>query len=265
MKISAVIISFNEEKNIESAIRSVDWADEVLVVDSESTDQTREIAGRLGAKVIVRPWPGFAQQKQFATDAAENDWIFSLDADERMTPRLRDEILELERSNDIADGYRVRRLSYYMGRPIRHSGWYPDRQLRFFDRRKASWKKQLIHESVVMVSGSATSDLDGDIEHFSVDNAAHHHKMIGERYAPLSAQQMFNSGRRTTPLKVAFVGPAAFLRSFILRLGFLDGLPGFCIARFGAYHAFLKHLLLWELQTSAKNGGQMSPPTTKQD
>lgn len=265
MKVSAVIISFNEEKNIDSAIRSVDWADEVLIIDSESTDQTREIAANLGAKVVKRAWLGFAEQKQFATDSAENDWIFSLDADERVTPDLRDEILELKASKELADGYRVRRLSYYMGRPIRHSGWYPDLQLRFFDRRKASWKKQLIHESVVMLSGSLTADLDGEIEHFSVDDAAHHHKMIGERYAPLSAQQMFNAGRRTSPLKIAVAGPAAFLRSYVVKRGFLDGLPGFCIARFGAHHAFLKHLLLWELQTGTKHGHRTFAPTTKQD
>ena len=123
MKISAVIISCNEEKNIEDAIRSVSWADEVLVVDSESTDRTREIAESLGARVVVNAWPGFSKQKQYAVDHVANDWIFSLDADERVSAELRAEILELQKGDGSVDGYRIPRLSYYMGRAIKHGGW----------------------------------------------------------------------------------------------------------------------------------------------
>lgn len=249
MKISAVIISYNEEKNIADAIRSVEWADEVLIVDSDSTDKTVQIAKNLGAKIITRPWPGFAAQKQFATDAAENDWILSLDADERVSPALRKEIEEIRDDSPTADGYRIPRLSIYMNRPIRHSGWYPDRQLRLFDRTKGRWKDVRIHESITMDSGANVHDLRGDILHYSVENAAHHHRMIGERYAPLAAEQMFADGRNTSLLRLMTAGPAAFLRSYLLKGGLLDGLPGFIIAKFAAHHAFLKHLLLWEMQT----------------
>ncbi len=251
VKISAVLIAFNEEDKIARAIDSLNWADEILVVDSESSDRTREIAESRGAKVVIQKWLGFSKQKQFAVDSAENDWIFSLDADEQVSKELKNEILQLKTSSSkIADGYKMPRLSYYLERPIRHSGWYPDWQLRFFSRNKGKWKDVLIHESVVVAG--RVEKLRGDILHFSVENAAHHHRMIGERYAPLAADQMFMSGKETTVLKIATAGLIAFIQTYFLKLGFLDGLAGFCIARFAAHHAFLKHLLLWELQRNKK-------------
>lgn len=253
MKISAVIITKNEEKNIAEAIGSVLWADEVLVVDSGSTDETVEIAEQARVKVIQREWPGFAAQKQFAVDSASNDWILSLDADERLSRPLIAEIIALKSQpeNQLADGYRIPRLSFYMIRPIRHGGWYPDRQLRLFNRTKGRWKDVLVHESVEMGPGSKVGQLKNEIHHFSVENAAHHHRMIGERYAPLAAEQMFAKGRRTNPFRIALAGPAAFLGTYFLKGGILDGFPGFCIAKFAAHHAFLKHLLLWEKQKSS--------------
>ncbi len=245
MKISAVIITLNEAEKIADAIDSVSWADEILVVDSGSDDATMSIAAKMGAEVVQRPWPGFAAQKQFAADSARNDWILSIDADERVSDDLSKEIRALDRG---ADGYRIPRLSYYMGRPIRHGGWYPDRQLRLFDRRKGRWRDRRIHESVEMDAGAATSDLRHDILHYSVDDAGHHHRMIGERYAPLAAEQMLAEGRIASPTRIALAAPAAFLRSYVLKAGFLDGLPGLSIASFAAHHAFLKNLLLWEMQ-----------------
>ena len=254
MKISVCIITFNEEKNIAEAIKSVDWADEILVVDSESKDGTRQIAESLGAKVLVEKWRGFSAQKQFAIDNAAYDWIFSLDADERISSELKEEILNLitQSEKNLPDGYRISRLSFYMNRWIRHGGWYPDWQLRLFNRRKGEWKNALIHESVQMNSDAKIEKLNADILHYSVENANHHHQMIGERYAPLAAEQMFQNGRRTSPLKIAAVGFTTFLQTFILKAGFLDGFAGFCIARFAAHHAFLKHLLLWEMQEKVK-------------
>ena len=135
-----------------------------------------------------------------------------------------------------------------MNRPIRHGGWYPDWQLRFFNRAKGKWKDVLIHESVEMEAAARVEKLTGEILHYSVENAAHHHRMIGERYAPLAARRMFENGKRASELKIAFAGFAAFAQAYFLKLGFLDGFAGFCIARFAAHHAFLKNLLLWELQ-----------------
>lgn len=250
MKITATIITYNEAGNIRAACESVAWADEVLVVDSESTDATRDIAGDCGARVINRRWPGFAAQKQFAADEAMHDWIFSLDADERVSPELRQSLEDLLYTNEarLADGYRLARRSFYMGRWVRGGGWYPDYQLRLYRRARGRWEGAHVHESVKMDAGGRVETLDGDLLHYSVRDASHHHRMIGERYAPLAARQMFERGRRTTPLRLALAAPAAFTRSLILKGGFRDGLAGLSIAHFAAHHAFLKHLLLWEMQ-----------------
>lgn len=252
MKISATIITFNEEPNIKAACESVAWADQILVVDSQSTDRTREIAEACGARVIVNPWPGFGAQKQFAVDQAQHDWIFSLDADERVSNDLRKTIESLKQrpETEIADGFLVPRRTFYQQRWIRGGGWYPDRQLRLFNRTKGSWKQRHIHESVAMNNGASVGTLDGDLLHYTSPNAAHHHRVIGERYAPLAAQQMYEEGRRTSAFNVATAGPAAFIRSFILKGGFRDGFAGFTIASFAAHHAFLKHLMLWEKQAT---------------
>lgn len=253
MKISATVITFNEESNIKAACESLAWADEIVVVDSESTDGTRDIAASCGARVIVNPWPGFGAQKQFAVNQANNDWIFSLDADERVSDQLR-RSLEIFKNHPQAetafDGYLIARRTFYQNRWIRGGGWYPDRQLRLFNRTKGHWKQRHIHETVEMSPGARVGDFGGDLLHYTSPNAAHHHRMIGERYAPLAAQQMLEEGRRTSAFKVASAGPSAFIRSFILKGGFRDGFAGFTIASFAAHHAFLKHLMLWEMQAT---------------
>ena len=250
MKISATIIAFNEATNIGDACKSLAWADEIVVVDSGSTDQTRQIAEACGARVITREWPGFAAQKQFAVDQTAYDWIFSLDADERVSDELRASIAKLREKPEtsLADGYRIPRRSFYQGRWIKGGGWYPDYQLRLFRKARGSWEPRHIHESVKLDSGARVERLSGDILHYSVRDAAHHHRMIGERYAPLAAQQMFEERRQTSVLKIAAAAPAAFVRSYILKGGFRDGLAGLSIASFAAHHAFLKHVMLWEKQ-----------------
>lgn len=255
MKITATIITLNEAGNISDAIESVEWADEILVVDSESTDATRDLAERRGARVIVNPWPGFSKQKQFAADSASNDWIFSLDADERVSQELRSSIDELRTkgATQLAGGYRVARRAYYMGRWIRGGGWYPDYQLRLFNRRSGHWGDRIIHESVVMNENARVETLRGDLLHYSMSDPAHHRRMIDERYAPLGAAQMHREGKRTSHLQMAVAGPLAFLRSFVLKGGFRDGLAGYTIARLAAHHAARKHALLYDLQRSSSN------------
>ncbi|HJY27626.1 MAG TPA: glycosyltransferase family 2 protein [Pyrinomonadaceae bacterium] len=254
MQISATIITFNEESNIKAACESVAWADEIVVVDSNSTDATRELAAACGARVITHAWPGFGAQKQFAVEQAKYEWIFSLDADERVSDELKRSIEELRTQPEVAlaDGYEIARRTYYQQRWIRGGGWYPDRQLRFFNKSRGHWKERHIHESVAMNAGSRVDKLNGDLLHYTSPDAAHHHRMIGERYAPLAARQMFEEGRRTSMLRVASAGPAAFIRSLILKGGLRDGFAGFTIASFAAHHAFLKHLMLWEKQTADK-------------
>jgi glycosyltransferase involved in cell wall biosynthesis len=250
MKISAVIIAGNEEAKIADAVRSVAWADEVLVVDSESTDRTREIAEGLGAHVIVNAWPGFSAQKQFGVDNASNDWVFSLDADERVSSALRESIerIRATRSASLPAAYRIPRLTYYLGQPVRHGGWYPDRQTRLFDRRHGKWNGRIIHESWSVNDGSEIADLDGNIIHYTVDTLDEHERMIRTRYAPLGAKHMFESGRRSSHLALLAAGPAAFIQTYLLKLGALDGAAGWHIARFAAMHARLKHEMLLEMQ-----------------
>ena len=250
MQISATIITFNEEPNIKAACESVAWADEVVVVDSNSSDNTRSVAEACGARVITNAWPGFGAQKQFAVDQAKHEWIFSLDADERVSNELKQSIQSLRNlpEAELADGYRIARRTYYQQRWIRGGGWYPDRQLRLFRKSMGHWKQRHIHESVTMNPGARVEKLPGDLLHYTSHDAAHHHRMIGERYAPLAARQMFEEGRRTSVLGVASAGPAAFIRSLVLKGGFRDGFAGFTIASFAAHHAFLKHLMLWEKQ-----------------
>lgn len=250
MKITATIITFNEESNIQAACASVAWADEIVVIDSESTDQTVSLATAAGAHVISNPWPGFSTQKQLAVDQANNEWVFSLDADERVSDELRTSIVGLKSQSEsnLADGYLIARRTFYQGKWIRGGGWYPDRQLRLFKKTAGHWKPRHIHESVEMKPGSRVATLNGDLLHYTAPDASYHHRMIGERYAPLAARQMFEEGRRTSVGKLTTAAPSAFIRSFILKGGFRDGLAGFSIASFAAHHAFLKHLMLLEMQ-----------------
>src|SRR5213075_1830605 len=178
MKISATIITLNEESNIKPACESVAWADEVLVVDSNSTDATRDIAEACGARVISNAWPGFSAQKQFAVEQARHDWIFSLDADERVSDELKNSIESLRNrpESELADGYLVARRTYYQNRWIRGGGWYPDRQLRLFKKSMGHWKQRHIHESVTINPGARVEQLAGDLLHYTSQDAAHHHR-----------------------------------------------------------------------------------------
>ncbi|MGI8732423.1 MAG: glycosyltransferase family 2 protein [Pyrinomonadaceae bacterium] len=254
MKITATIIALNEAEHIRLACESVSWTDEIVVVDSGSTDDTRAIAEKCGARVIENAWPGFAAQKQFAAEQTSHEWILSLDADERVSDELKTSILELSRMDEAqrADGYSIARRAFYMGRWIRGGGWYPDRQLRLYKKSRGHWAGSHVHESVQMDVGARIEILPGDILHYPGSDAAEHHRLIGERYAPLAARQMFEQGRRTSRSKIAIIGPLVFVRSFVLKAGFRDGLAGFTIAWFAAHNAFLKHLMLWELQRDSQ-------------
>lgn len=255
MKITATIITLNEADNIRAACESVEWADEILVVDSESIDATRDLAAACGARVLTNPWPGFAKQKQFAVEKAKHDWIFSLDADERVSPELRTSIADLSRQDEssVAPGYRIARRAYYMGRWIRGGGWYPDYQLRLFDRRRGHWRDRIVHESVTMDPGARVGTLPGDILHYSMRDPEHHRRMIEERYAPLGARQMLRDGKHTSKIQMATAGPFAFVRSYLLKGGFRDGAAGLTIARLAAHHAQLKHRLVYKLRQDSQN------------
>jgi glycosyltransferase involved in cell wall biosynthesis len=238
MKITATIITFNEERNIARSIESLRCCDEILIVDSGSTDRTTELAENLGARVIEANWRGYAGQKNWAADQASHDWVLSLDADEALSEALEAEIWRLKKSGPSHDGYTMPRLARYMGRWILHSGWYPDRKLRLYDRRQAKWVGDFVHESVD-VSGRV-GHLQSNLLHFTCESLAEHIKTM-ERYTTLAAQELA-SRRIQVPLSRVLFAPAwAFFKSYFLKRGFLDGPEGLTISYMAAFYTFLKY------------------------
>ncbi len=238
MKITATIITFNEERNIARSIESLRCCDEILIVDSGSTDRTTELAENLGARVIEANWRGYAGQKNWAADQASHDWVLSLDADEALSEALEAEIWRLKKSGPSCDGYTMPRLARYMGRWILHSGWYPDRKLRLYDRRQAKWVGDFVHESVA-VSGRV-GHLQSNLLHFTCESLAEHIKTM-ERYTTLAAQELA-SRRIHVPLSRVLFAPAwAFVQSYFLKRGFLDGPEGLTISYMAAFYTFLKY------------------------
>ena len=243
-KVSVTIITLDEAEHIAAAIASVAWADEVIVVDSGSTDGTAEIARPKATRVMVREWPGYSAQKNFAADQASNDWVLSLDADERVTPALAQEIRSLLQRGPDAPGYRIKRVSFYLGRWIRTTDWYPDYQLRLYDRRAGRWNGLRIHESFRLTAGQPRL-LSGEIEHYAYRNISHHLKKI-DAYTTLIAEQLHEEGRRTSLVTMALHATFAFFRNYILRRGCLDGVPGLIVSALNSYYVFLKLAKLWE-------------------
>ncbi|MBS0380237.1 MAG: glycosyltransferase family 2 protein [Proteobacteria bacterium] len=237
------MITFNEADRIEACLRSLDFCDELLVVDSHSTDDTRARAAALGARVIERDWPGYRSQKQFAVEAASHDWVLCLDADERVTPQLRGEIQALKaRGFGPAAGYSLPRITDYFGRFLRHGNAYPDRLVRLFDRRRGGWSGYEIHENT-RIDGPV-GRLAGHLEHFSYRSLTDHLNRM-QRYADLMAQALYARGRRCG-LTPVLVNPAwRFLRGYVLRLGFLDGWRGLVFALIEANYVRRKYLGLF--------------------
>jgi glycosyltransferase involved in cell wall biosynthesis len=249
-RVSATIITLNEAANIAACLDALAWCDEVLVVDSGSTDGTVDLARARGARVIAREWPGsYADQKNFAASQTSHDWILSVDADERITPELAKEIQTILQSDPPVGGYRIPRLTWHLGRWIRTTDFYPDYQLRLYDRRRAHWPPRLVHESV-KVDGPF-GYLTHDMQHYAYRDIAHHHQAM-DRYTTLAARAMHEQGRRATALDVTLHPPAAFLRNYLLKRGFMDGLPGFIISAMNAYYVFLKFAKLWEMDRKSR-------------
>lgn len=239
MKISATIVAFNEERNIARAVASLlACVDEIVVVDSGSSDRTREIAAGLGARVIEEPWRGYAAQKNFAASAAAHPWILSIDADEELTPALAKEIAALKNHPPQFDAWTMPRLARYLGRWIRHSGWYPDRKVRLYHRERASWQGEYVHETV-QVSGS-TGSLNSDLLHYTCDSLSQHLGTL-DRYTSLAAQQLAAAGRPVPFRRLVLDPPWTFLRSYLLQRGFLDGPQGFIIAAMASFYTFSKY------------------------
>jgi glycosyltransferase involved in cell wall biosynthesis len=247
-KLSVTIITKNEATDISAALQSVSWADERIVVDCGSTDDTVAIATPLADKVVVHEWLGYVAQKNYATSLASHDWILSLDADERVTPELASEIQQALRQEPPYRGFRIPRVTWHLGRWIRTTDWYPDHQLRLYDRRAAQWTGRHVHEGVEVDGRVGT--LRSELQHYAYRDIAEHEETI-DHYTTLAAQQMFEEGRYASALDIALQPAFAFFRNYILKRGFLDGSVGLTISRMNAHYVALKFQKLRQLESRA--------------
>jgi glycosyltransferase involved in cell wall biosynthesis len=244
--VTATVITKDEADSIADALKSLSWADEIIVVDAESTDQTVAIARQYTDRVYVRAWTGYVDQKNYAASLATHDWIFSLDADERVPEALRAEIRALLASEPRIPGFKMPRVSFYLGRWMRTTDMYPDYQLRLYDRRHAQWDGMHVHESVKLTSGQA-GYLKSELQHYPYKDLSEHLIRM-DRYTTLAARQMFEKGKRATRLELLLHPAIAFARNYIVKGGFRDGKPGLIVSLVNSYYVMLKFAKLWELQ-----------------
>jgi glycosyltransferase involved in cell wall biosynthesis len=245
VKISATVVCGNEEANIADCLESLRWCDEIVVVDSLSTDRTPEIARRYTERLIQRPWAGYVAQKQFALEQAQGDWVIHLDADERCTPELRDAIRAALASPaaDRAAGFEVRRHVHYLGRWIDHGGWYPDWKLRVVRRGRARWTGSDPHDR--LEADGPVERLAADLVHYTYRDFAQHLRTV-ERFADVVAEGWRKDGRRFSLADAVLHPPAKFLECYVWKQGFRDGWPGFVIAVTSAFYVFAKQVKLRE-------------------
>lgn len=245
--LSAILITFNEEAHIRECLAALSFAREIIVVDSGSADATRELAEAAGARVVrTDDWPGFGPQKNRALALATQPWVLSIDADERVPPALRDEIVAVVNTqNPRHDAWEMPRRSSYCGQYMNHSGWYPDRVLRLFRRGTASFTDDVVHERVV--ARGAAGRLRNDLLHETVDSLETVLEKLN-RYSTAGAERMLSKGRRVTFASAITHGLWAFVRTYIVQRGFLDGRMGFVLAVSNAEGTYYRYLKAWLLQ-----------------
>lgn len=252
-KVSAFIVAFNEENNIVECIESVAFCDEILVIDSFSKDNTVALATQCGARVVQHSWEGFRGQKVFGLSHVQHEWVINLDADERITPELRDEILEILRRDAegdvVADGYFLNRVVFYLGRWWRSGGWYPEYRLRFFRKSKATWGGAEPHEKVDI--DGRTDQLVGEVEHYTYKDIEGHISRL-QKYAKISAEDAFSKGRRFSLVSLICNPVMRFFKFFVIKRGYREGVAGFIVGMLEGYYTFLKYVRLWELGANFK-------------
>ena len=254
--ISACIITYNEEKNIRDCLESLKWVEEIIVVDSMSTDSTVSICREYTDSVIQKAWEGHVKQKNFAIKQARNDLVLCLDADERVTPELRREIEHcLSEDSGKIDGYYCSRHSYYLGRWINHGGWYPDYKLRLFKKSRGKWGGKDPHDKVILEGN--TKHLQSELHHFVYRNLSHQLQTV-DNFSTITAQELNSAGERFTVLKLLYRPPLKFFGTYFFRRGFLDGIPGLIISVVSSFYVFLRYAKLWEKQRQNN-----APLTTK--
>jgi len=243
-KLSAVIITKNEATNIARCIQSLNGlVTEIIIVDAFSTDDTFQIAKDLGAKIVQKDWEGYSQNKNYGNQLAKNDWIISIDADEVLTEALKTHLQQLTLEKNTV--YSINRLNNYCGQWIKYCSWHPDWNIRLFNRKVAQWKGDFVHEKLAFANHVNVIRLNGLLHHYSYQNSADHWQRI-ERYSQLSAQQLFQDGKKATFIKLWIAPIARFFRTYFIKLGFLDGIAGWTISIRTAYLVYRKYQLLKE-------------------
>jgi glycosyltransferase involved in cell wall biosynthesis len=251
MRISAVIIAKDEAENVEDCVQSVAFCDEVLVLDSGSTDGTPDLAKKAGARVVVTDWPGYVAQKNRAAGLAANDWVLSLDADERVDDRLRAAIEAVRAKGEPSvAAFEATRHTFTLGRWIDHGGWYPEWRTRLFDRRRCKWGGIDPHDRVE-ADGPVARISEGEIRHFTYRSISAHLAQI-DRFTTIAAREKVARGKTSSLVAMLFRPPWRFLRMYVFRMGFLDGRAGFVLAVLAAYYVFAKYAKVWELTARGK-------------
>lgn len=251
IKISAVIITYNEERNIVRCLQSLEGiADEIVVVDSFSSDNTEKLCEPFNVRFLQHDFEGFMQQKSWAVAQAKFDYILSLDADEQLSDKLKQSILE-QKKEWAADGYTFNRRTRYISKWIRYCGWYPDTKLRLWDRRKGNWSGINLHESVKMQDNTIVRQLEGDLLHYSYYSIKQHLDQIN-KFSEIAANEGIIKGKKSSLFIAVVKGVWKFKRDYFFKLGFLDGYYGFVICALSAYAVFIKYLKINELKKAGK-------------
>lgn len=239
-KIGALILTYNEEQRIRDCLESVSWVDEIVIVDSYSTDRTVEICQQYTSKIFSRSFDDFSAQRNFGLEKINTDWVLVIDADERVTPELRAEILK-EISSPRHDAFFIPRKNYFLGKWIKYCGWYPDYTLRLFKKTDKRYTKR-VHETIDYEN---TGKFKNNLIHLTYKDLSHYmHKM--EKYATLWAEEKYASGKKVTLLKIIFRSIFEFIKLYFLKLGILSGSPGFVLSVVSTYYTFFKYIKLWE-------------------
>ncbi|NIM03272.1 glycosyltransferase [bacterium] len=243
-RLSVIIITYNEEENIKHCLESVQWSDEIVIIDSFSSDKTVEIAREFTPKVFQNDWTNFSQQKNLALGKATSEWVLNIDADERVTPELKEEILTVLNSQPQSfNGYYIARRNHYLGKWIRHCGWYPDYKLRLFRRGKGKFNERTVHESVLVEGRKGY--LKSCLHHYSYKNLSDHLNKIN-KFTSLAAEEMFKNGKRGRVFDLIFRPHIKFIKMYLIKRGYLDGTYGLIVSIIGSFYVFMKYLKLWQ-------------------
>jgi glycosyltransferase involved in cell wall biosynthesis len=249
-EISAFIVCMNEENKIRRALESVKWCDEIVVIDSGSTDKTIEICRTYTDKIFIRPWPGYVAQKRFALEQCTKEWVLNLDADEEVSEELKDEILTILKNDDLSiNGYQLSRVVFFLGKWWRRGGWYPEFRLRLCRRITTSWGGRDPHEKA-SVTGKVKR-LEGELHHYTYSDISHQIRTLNS-YSYQAARSLFEQGERASALKLVTRPIMRFIKWYFLKRGFLEGFPGFIVAILESYYVFQKYAKLWEFERSEK-------------